>query len=68
VKAVSAFFIGLMKRAPADVEYELAPVNGRTSLIVRQGGTVTVVITATVSEGKISAIWAVLNPDKLHGL
>lgn len=68
VKVVSAFFLGLVKRAPAGVEYQIAPVNGRTSLIVREQGMVTVVITATVSDGKISALWAVRNPDKLRGL
>lgn len=67
-KIVAAFMLGLFKRAPERLEYELAEINGRTGLIVRQEGTVLVTFTADVADGKITAVWAMRNPDKLRGL
>ena len=60
--------LGLFKRTPEGLEYELAEINGRTGLIVRQNGTAVVSFTADVADGKITAVWAMRNPDKLRGL
>jgi RNA polymerase sigma-70 factor (ECF subfamily) len=60
--------LGLFKRAPADLQYELAEINGRTGLIVRQNGAAVVAIMADVVDGKVAALWAMRNPDKLQGL
>ena len=67
-KVVAALMLGLFKRAPAGLEYELAEINGRTGLIVRQEGAAVVTFTAEVADGKITAVWAMRNPDKLRGL
>jgi RNA polymerase sigma-70 factor (ECF subfamily) len=60
--------LGLFKRAPAGLQYELAEINGRTGLIIRQNGAAIVAIMADVVDGKIAALWSVRNPDKLRGL
>ena len=67
-KVVAALMLGLFKRAPAGLEYELADINGRTGLIIRQDGATVVTFTADVVDGKITAIWAMRNPDKLARL
>jgi RNA polymerase sigma-70 factor, ECF subfamily len=65
---VGTLMIGLFKRAPAGIEYELAEINGRTGLIVRENQTAILAIMADVADGKVTAIWAMRNPDKLQGL
>jgi RNA polymerase sigma-70 factor (ECF subfamily) len=67
-KVVAAFMLGLFKRAPAGLQYELTEINGRTGLIVRQNGAAVVAIMADVVDGKVAAVWAMRNPDKLQGL
>jgi RNA polymerase sigma-70 factor, ECF subfamily len=67
-KVVAAFMLGLFKRAPVGLGYELTEINGRKGLIIRQDGTVVVSFTADVAGGKITAVWAMRNPDKLGRL
>jgi len=65
---VSAFVMGLFKKAPAPAAYEIVELNGRTSLIIREGGTVTTALMADIRAGTIHRLWFVRNPDKLHPL
>lgn len=65
-KAVGALLLGLFKRAPANVEYEMAEINGRSALLVRQDQVAILVMMAEVVEGKITALWSMRNPDKLQ--
>lgn len=67
-RVVSAFMLGLFRRAPTDIQYDLIEINGRTSLVVRQEGVAIVAIMADVAEGKITALWSMRNPDKLRRL
>jgi RNA polymerase sigma-70 factor (ECF subfamily) len=67
-KAVGALMLGLFKRAPADLQYEMTEINGRAGLMVRQAEGLVLVIMAEVLEGKITAIWSMRNPDKLRRL
>lgn len=67
-KVVAALMLGLFKRAPEGLQYEITELNGRTGLIIRQEGVAVVTFTAQVAGGKITAIWAMRNPDKLARL
>lgn len=67
-KVVAAFMLGLFRRAPAGLKYELAEINGRTGLIVRENQAAVVAIMADVVDGKVTSLWLVRNPDKLQGL
>ena len=67
-KAVGALLLGLFKRAPADLQFEMAEINGRAGLLVRQGEALVLVLMAEVVEGQITAIWSMRNPDKLRRL
>jgi RNA polymerase sigma-70 factor (ECF subfamily) len=60
--------LGLFKRAPADLQYELTEINGRAGLLVRQDQVPVLIMMADVVEGKIAAIWSMRNPDKLRRL
>jgi RNA polymerase sigma-70 factor (ECF subfamily) len=41
------------------------PVNGRTGLVLRQTGQAVAVISLTITGLCITAVWIILNPDKL---
>ncbi|NUP00596.1 MAG: RNA polymerase sigma factor SigJ [Nonomuraea sp.] len=41
-------------------------VNGRPGLVARQGGATVTVVAFDVADDRITHIWAVRNPDKLH--
>lgn len=68
VQAVSAFMLGLIRRMPADSAVALEPINGRTGLVLREGGVITTVMTADVAGGRITALRFIRNPDKLRHL
>jgi RNA polymerase sigma-70 factor (ECF subfamily) len=41
-------------------------VNGRTGLVLRQAGQAVAVVSLSVAEAAVTAVWIVLNPDKLE--
>ena len=43
------------------------PVNGRTGLTLRRAGTPVAVASVSVAGAAVTAVWIVLNPDKLRG-
>ena len=49
----------------ADSVLTVEPVNGRPGLVVRVGGRARGVIALTLGSSGVTAIWLVLNPDKL---
>lgn len=67
-KAVAAMLLGLLKRMPSDAHMELAEINGRLGILVRQAGAVVVVMSADVAQGKVTALRFIRNPDKLRRL
>lgn len=67
-RAVGALMLGLFKRAPANLQYDLVEVNGRAGLLVRQDQVPILVMMVEVVEGKITALWSMRNPDKLGRL
>ncbi|MFC5825916.1 hypothetical protein [Nonomuraea insulae] len=64
--AVARFVITLLAGGPGP-EVELGSVNGRTGLVLRRGGQAVAVVSVSVAESEVTAVWIVLNPDKLKG-
>jgi RNA polymerase sigma-70 factor (ECF subfamily) len=67
--AVARFFLetnGVFRRAlPENARPELAEVNGQPALVTRADGRAFGVLTIEVEAGRIQAIRAVANPEKL---
>ncbi|WP_083949941.1 sigma factor [Herbidospora yilanensis] len=62
-EAVARFLSRLLSGIEAAVE----PVNGRTGLVLRQNGRAVAVVSVSVAATEVTAVWIVLNPDKLKG-
>ncbi len=60
---VARWLLRFMRRPPTLVR--VATVNGGPGLVVRDGGGVLTVLAFTVNQGRITALDAVRNPDKL---
>ncbi|MEQ4717627.1 hypothetical protein [Nonomuraea sp. B19D2] len=47
---------------------DVAPgsVNGRTGLVLRRAGMAVAVVSVSVAGAQVTALWIVLNPDKLQ--
>jgi RNA polymerase sigma-70 factor (ECF subfamily) len=56
----------LLGRQP-DVELTTEAVNGQAGLALRRAGQAIAVVSVTVVDAKLGALWIVLNPAKLHG-
>jgi ketosteroid isomerase-like protein len=52
----------------ADMEFAVTEINGTPGVVVSTAGRVLAAFTTTVSDGKITAIQAIANPDKLGAL
>jgi len=65
---VAKFFLGLVQKMPANFIPKLAWVNGQPGLIGYENGEATTVLVFEIAEGKVWAIHAVRNPDKLEGV
>jgi RNA polymerase sigma-70 factor (ECF subfamily) len=62
---VARLFLGLLKKAPPNMEIRRVRVNGQPGLIAVAEGQVINVLTFDVVDGRIAACYAVRNPDKL---
>ncbi|TKK90474.1 hypothetical protein FDA94_05615 [Herbidospora galbida] len=56
-----------LSRLVAGIEVCAEPVNGRTGLVLRQDGRAVAVVSVSVAATDVTAVWIVLNPDKLEG-
>jgi RNA polymerase sigma-70 factor (ECF subfamily) len=66
---VGQFVIGLVKKAvAAQLDFELATVNGQTGLIIRYKGNVETMTMLDIVAGKIRGVYFMRNPDKLKGV
>jgi RNA polymerase sigma-70 factor, ECF subfamily len=66
---VARFLVNLGKRVMPSTTLDIVTVNGRMGMLFRQDGTADVVFTFDMNtDGKISRIFAQLNPDKLRHL
>ncbi|WP_431923959.1 hypothetical protein [Nonomuraea jabiensis] len=63
--AVARFVTSLLARQPG-TEVAAESVNGRTGLVLRQAGRAVAVVGVSVAGAEITAVWIVLNPDKLR--
>ncbi|MFI9839202.1 hypothetical protein ACIHFD_19355 [Nonomuraea sp. NPDC051941] len=63
--AVARFVTSLLAGRPG-TEVAVESVNGRTGLVLRQAGRAVAVVGVSVAETEITAVWIVLNPDKLQ--
>lgn len=60
--SVADYVTGLLAGQPVAVE----SVNGRTGLVLHRSGQAVAVISLSVAGAQVTAVWIVLNPDKLH--
>jgi RNA polymerase sigma-70 factor (ECF subfamily) len=61
-------FLGIFRKWSPPLSFSIAIINGQSALVSCQDGQVVNVTTFDVREGKIHAIYQMLNPDKLKGL
>ncbi|MFI7132742.1 hypothetical protein ACIBQ1_44180 [Nonomuraea sp. NPDC050153] len=65
-QAVARFVTALLAGQPPGTEPAVESVNGRTGLVLRQAGRAVAVVSVSVAGPEVTAVWIVLNPDKLH--
>lgn len=63
--AVARFVTALLTGQPG-TEVAVASVNGRTGLVLRRAGQAVAVVSVSVAGAEVTAVWIVLNPDKLR--
>ncbi|MEW9552826.1 hypothetical protein [Nonomuraea sp. NPDC050783] len=63
--AVARYVTALLAGRPGD-EPALTRVNGRTGLVLRHSGRAVAVVGLSVAATGITAVWIILNPDKLR--
>jgi RNA polymerase sigma-70 factor (ECF subfamily) len=62
---VARFFIGLLRKAPPELELRRVLVNGRPGIKTMLHGQVLNVLTLDIVDGRIAACYVIRNPDKL---
>ncbi|TYB50068.1 hypothetical protein FXF69_12055 [Actinomadura chibensis] len=63
--AVARFVTTLLAGQPGTA-ITVEPVNGRAGLVLRRAGQAVAVVGVSVAEARVTAVWIVLNPDKLR--
>ena len=61
---VACFLPTLLTRQPGTL-LTIESVNGRTGLVLRRTGQAVAVVSLNIADSHITAVWIVLNPDKL---
>ncbi|AOS61684.1 RNA polymerase sigma-70 factor (ECF subfamily) [Actinoalloteichus hymeniacidonis] len=56
---------GLLRVLGAELEFQLAAVNGSPAFVVRRAGEIDTILSVLVQEGLITGLYAVRNPEKL---
>ena len=64
-EAVARFVTALLTGQPG-TDLAVEPVNGRTGLVLRRAGQAVAVVGLSVAGAEVTAVWVVLNPDKLQ--
>ena len=66
--AVSRFVLGVAKRFPPEpgTEFRAEHVNGAPGIVLRVGGAAVQTLAFEIREGRIAAVYAVRNPEKLR--
>jgi RNA polymerase sigma-70 factor (ECF subfamily) len=66
--AVAQYLLGVLSRrqqVAGQVQVTMEPVNGRTGLVVRQGGGIVGVVDLAIADGLVAEITLLVNPEKL---
>ncbi|MDO8840638.1 MAG: RNA polymerase sigma factor SigJ [Parvibaculum sp.] len=63
--SVRRFFFGILKKAQGAIEARAVTVNGRPGFVLETGGKLDTVLTFGIADGRIAAVYAMRNPDKL---
>ncbi|HXJ34458.1 MAG TPA: RNA polymerase sigma-70 factor [Candidatus Eisenbacteria bacterium] len=63
---VARFFAGIWRKAPPDVTFRMALVNGQPGVVTYLAGRPYHVMVFDVADGLVTAVRAVVNPDKLR--
>jgi RNA polymerase sigma-70 factor, ECF subfamily len=61
-----ARFVATLLGGQPDAQLTVEQVNGRAGIVLRRAGDAQAVISLSVTEAKIAAVWIVVNPDKLR--
>ena len=64
--AVSRLYLGLGRQAGPTVGARIEEVNGQPALIITDGDRIVTVMQFEVEEGRIAAVYSMVNPDKLQ--
>jgi RNA polymerase sigma-70 factor (ECF subfamily) len=64
---VARFLLGVIKKSPPGLQFRPAQVNGNPGVIVDSGGHQSI-LTLDAVDGRVTAVYIVNNPDKLHGV
>ncbi|KGR79411.1 RNA polymerase sigma factor [Ureibacillus manganicus DSM 26584] len=62
---VTAFIIGLLKKAPKDFTVEVSNVNGQPAIVIYLNGQLSNVVSFLIRNERIEDIYMTLNPNKL---
>ncbi|WP_203881088.1 hypothetical protein [Planotetraspora kaengkrachanensis] len=62
----AARFVVTLLVGPPGTQVSVESVNGRTGLVLRRAGHAVAVVSLSVAGAEVTAVWIVLNPDKLH--
>jgi RNA polymerase sigma-70 factor, ECF subfamily len=65
---VARFMVNISRREMDGAEVELTSLNGEPGVVVRVGGRLRLALSVEVSEGAVTAVHAVSNPEKLAAL
>jgi RNA polymerase sigma-70 factor (ECF subfamily) len=61
-----ARFVAALLSGRAGEVLTVEPVNGRAGLTLRRAGRAVAVVSVSIAGDEVTAVWIVLNPDKLH--
>jgi RNA polymerase sigma-70 factor (ECF subfamily) len=62
----AARFVAALLTGEPGTDFAVEPVNGRAGLVLRRGGQAVAVVSLSVAGVEVTAVWVVLNPDKLR--
>jgi hypothetical protein len=62
-----ATFVTALLTGRSDTVLAVESVNGRAGLTLRRAGRAVAVVSVSIAGTEVTAVWIVLNPDKLHG-
>jgi RNA polymerase sigma-70 factor, ECF subfamily len=62
----AARFVAALFAGQPGTDLAVEPVNGRAGLVLRRAGQTVAVVNLSVAGAEVTAVWVVLNPDKLR--